>query len=137
MRHRPTPALLILLVLSVAVTLAACSGSTPEPLKVGMEAAGTSVELEKDQILEVSLEGNPTTGYAWEVKESGAPVLSQEGEPTYTEGATDGTLVGGGGTYLFTFAGAEAGTTTVELVYQRSWEDVEPLDTFTMDVTVK
>ena len=48
------------------------------------------------------------------------------------------TLVGGGGTYTFRYVGAEAGTTTLELIYHRSWEtDVAPLETFTLEVTVR
>jgi inhibitor of cysteine peptidase len=137
MKRHPTRALLIFLALASILAAVSCAGSTPDPLAAGPEASGGSATLAIGQALEISLEGNHTTGYAWAVKKSGEPVLSQQGEPEYVEGDTTGTVVGSGGTYTFTFEGAETGTATLELAYARSWEDTEPLDTFTLEVTVE
>ena len=129
--------MIMLLVAAVAAGLTAC-GSDPEPLTLTKDADGTSVQVEVGQSLEISLEANPTTGYSWEVKESGEPTLRPQGEPAYVQAETGATLVGGGGTYTFTYVGAETGTATLELIYHRSWEtDVAPLETFTLEVTVK
>jgi inhibitor of cysteine peptidase len=96
------------------------------------------VEIDVGQALEISLEGNPTTGYAWEVKKSGEPTLKSQGGPTYVQAETGATVVGGGGTYTFSYVGADKGTATLELIYHRSWEtDVAPLETFTLEVTVE
>lgn len=136
MKRTLTP-MIMLVVAAVAVGLTAC-GSDPEPLTLTKDADGTSVQVEVGQPLEVSLEGNPTTGYSWEVKESGEPTLKLQAEPAYVQAETRATLVGGGGTYTFKYVGAEAGTATLELIYHRSWEtDVAPLETFTLEVTVK
>jgi inhibitor of cysteine peptidase len=113
-------------------------GSDPKPLILGKDADDTSVQIKVGQVLEISLEGNPTTGYSWEAKESNGPALEPQGEPDYVQAETGSTLVGGGGTYTLRYAGTEAGTARLELIYHRSWEtDVAPLETFTLDVTVK
>jgi len=47
-------------------------------------------------------------------------------------------LVGLGGQVRFIFNATKAGSTTLELVYHRPWEtNVAPLQTFTIQVTVK
>jgi inhibitor of cysteine peptidase len=136
MKRTLTP-MIILVIATVAVGLTAC-GSDPKPLTLTKDADGTSVEIKVGQALEVSLEGNPTTGYSWEVKESGEPTLKPQGEPAYVQAETGATLVGGGGTYTFRYVGAEAGTAMLELIYHRSWEaDVAPLEAFTLEVTVR
>ncbi|HZK49025.1 MAG TPA: protease inhibitor I42 family protein [Thermoleophilia bacterium] len=137
MKWKVTPVLMMLAVATAAMGLAAC-GSDSKPLTLTKDAGGGSAEIKVGQLVEVSLDGNPTTGYSWEVKQSGEPVLRPQGEPAYVQAETDGTVVGGGGTYTFTFVGSEAGTATLELIYHRSWEtDVAPLETFTLEVTVK
>lgn len=136
MKRKLTPAMTMLAVATMAMVLAAC-GSDPKPLTLTRDASGGSAEVKVDHVLEITLEGNPTTGYSWEVKESGKPTLRPQGEPVYVQTETGGTLVGAGGTYTFTFVGAETGTTTLELIYHRTWEtDVAPLETFTLEVTV-
>lgn len=96
------------------------------------------VTLRVDGELTVALAANPTTGYTWEV--SGAPdpaVLEQVGEPVYEATPTDTMVVGSGGVMTFQFRATGPGTTTVELVYRRPWEEgVEPVDTVIIDVTV-
>jgi len=131
--------LLVATGLTLVVALTACgSEPNPGPLAVGKDADGGSVELKRDQVLEVTLEGNQTTGYTWEIKTSGEPVVRSQGEPVYTQDAAGGsTVVGAGGTFTFTFVGAEPGTSTIDLAYQRPWEnDTPPLETFTLEVTV-
>jgi inhibitor of cysteine peptidase len=105
---------------------------------LGAEDNGTQVELQAGQVLVVALESNPTTGYRWEVSEVDEKVLSQLGEAEFREAPTEGEqMVGVGGTETFRFESAP-GTTTLTLVYHRSWEtDVEPLETFTVEVTVQ
>jgi inhibitor of cysteine peptidase len=137
MRRALTPTLLILLVLTLVLFATSCAGNPPEPLQVGADSNNGTATIEQDQTLEITLEGNPTTGYAWVATETGEPTLRLEGEPEYVEGNTDQTLVGGGGQYVFRFVGVEKGTAAIELVYQRSWEAADPLDRFSLEVTVK
>jgi inhibitor of cysteine peptidase len=102
------------------------------------EDDGTQVELRAGQVLVVTLESNPTTGYRWEVSEVDESVLAQIGEGEFQEAPKEGEqMVGVGGTETFRFESAP-GNTTLTLVYHRTWEtDVEPEDTFTVEVTVR
>ena len=105
---------------------------------LGAKDNGAQVQLASGQVLEVTLESNPTTGYSWEVSEVDGAVLSQVGEAEFRETPSeDEQMVGVGGTETLRFSSA-AGETTLTLVYHRPWEeDVEPLETFTVEVVVR
>ena len=136
--------------LAVLVLTAGCASGDSAPddadvdrggestIVLGAEDDGTLVELSSGQELEVTLESNPTTGYSWEVSEVNETVLTQMGEAEFMEAPKEGEqLVGVGGTETFRFASAP-GETTLTLVYHRPWEkDVEPLETFTVQVVVR
>ena len=65
-------------------------------------------------------------------------LLTQLGEVEFRQAPAEGKPVtGAGGTETFRFAAA-TGETTLTLVYHRPWEeDVEPLETFTVQVVVR
>ena len=140
-------ALALLAVLVLTVGCASSGSSAPdtdadrgseETVVLGAEDHGTQVELAAGQVLEVTLESNPTTGYSWEVSEVDEAVLAQVGEAEFQEAPKeDEQMVGVGGTETFRFT-SSAGETTLTLVYHRPWEkDVEPLETFTVEVVVR
>jgi inhibitor of cysteine peptidase len=108
-------------------------------VQVGAQDNGKRIEVEKGQTLVVTLESNPTTGYSWEVIEGEGTVLQQKGEVEFQpSNAGDQQLVGAGGTETFRFEAAGTGEVTLKLIYHRSWEKgVEPLQTFSMQVTVR
>lgn len=85
---------------------------------------GAVVEAEVGERVSLELEGNPTTGYTWEVTAIDPAVLALAGEPDY-ESSSD--AEGAGGTYTFLFDIVGAGETEVVLQYFPSWE--EPTDT--------
>jgi inhibitor of cysteine peptidase len=142
----------VIALLAVLVLTAGCaandSGATDagvepdrggeNPVVLAAADNGSQVELSSGQVLEVTLESNPTTGYSWEVSEVDEAVLTQMGDVEFQEAPKEGEqLVGVGGTETFRFASA-TGQTTLTLVYHRSWEkDVEPLETFTVEVVVR
>ncbi|GAI03698.1 unnamed protein product, partial [marine sediment metagenome] len=101
--------------------------------------AGSQVELEQGQILVVTLESNPTTGYLWEQAENQESILEQMGEAEFKPSDTDEPpLVGAGGWEIFRFKAISAGQMTLQLVYHRTWEEgVEPLKTFSCKVVVR
>jgi inhibitor of cysteine peptidase len=115
----------------------------PEPLPievhVDVDDAGSQVELEEGQILVVTLESNPTTGYRWEQAENQESILEQMGEAEFKPSETgEPPLVGAGGWEIFRFKAISAGQMTLQLVYHRSWEEgVEPLKTFSLQVVVR
>lgn len=126
---------LVLIALVAAGALAAYAMSTDEPSEATVYTAdddGTSIVLEPGQSFSVELAGNVTTGYSWQVEGIDAAILSAA-EPVYV---SDSELIGAGGMYTFTFTAAAAGETELRLVYLRPWEQAEPLDTFTLTVTV-
>ena len=113
----------------------------PMPIEVHVDVndAGSQVELEQAQILVVTLESNPTTGYRWELVENQESILEQMGEAEFKPSETgEPPLVGAGGWEIFRFKAISAGQMTLQLVYHRSWEEgVEPLKTFSLQVVVR
>ncbi len=98
---------------------------------------GGQIELELGKLLVVTLESNPSTGYRWELIENNESILKQFGQAEFKPSETSNPrMVGAGGWEIFRFKAVNAGQTTLELVYHRSWEDVEPLKTFSIQVVV-
>jgi inhibitor of cysteine peptidase len=126
--------LLVAVILFAILPMAGCGGTSGE-VKVDDSYNGGQVVLEIGQVLVVSLESNPTTGYSWEVTEIDDAFLRQEGEVEF-EAQSD--LVGAGGIETFRFKALAAGEGQLELVYRRPWEEgIEPLEVFSIGVGVK
>jgi len=107
-------------VLCLAVTVVGCSTS------FAGEKAGTIVELE----------GNPTTGYVWEVDISNPDIVKEMGNE-YISSQLDDDVVGVGGVFRFNFQGVAPGETEITFKYHRPWEeDTPPLDTVTYTAVV-
>jgi inhibitor of cysteine peptidase len=96
-------------------------------------------EIVRGQTLMVTLASNPTTGYSWQVAEADKAVLRQVGDAEFKSSApSNPPLVGAGGTETFHFESIGAGTTTLRLVYRRSWETgVPPIKTYTVQIAVR
>jgi len=108
-----------------------------ETVDVNEADDGGQIELELGKLLVVTLESNPSTGYRWELVEDNESILKQFGEVEFKSSETgDPPMVGAGGWEIFRFKAVSAGQMTLELVYHRSWEDVEPLKTFSIQVIV-
>ena len=125
----------ILVAVLAGTVMAAVSGCSARPtLVLGAKDEGSQIELQKGQTLTVNLEGNPTTGYTWEFVESEGAIVRQVGEAEFK---ADSDLVGAGGVQTLRFEAVSEGQMELTLVYHRPWEtDVEPLETFTVQVTV-
>jgi inhibitor of cysteine peptidase len=108
-----------------------------ESVEVNEDNNGGQFELERGQILVVTLESNPSTGYKWELAEQYESILLQLGEVEFKSSDTgDPPTVGAGGWEIFRFRAVSAGQMPLLLFYQRSSEDAEPLNTFIIQVTV-
>lgn len=108
-----------------------------KPLAQELNASdnGRTIELEKGQILVISLEANPSTGYMWEVAEGEEHIVQQVGEAEFQQ---ESELLGAPGIETVRFEAMDTGQTTVELVYRRPWEEnVDPLKTFSVQVVVR
>ena len=121
----------VLMILLLAV-LTACGGAGEVNLDANDD--GGQVELKADQTLVITLEGNPTTGYTWEVADVDETVLRQVGEPEFEP---DSDAVGAAGVQILRFEAVSSGQTDLDLVYHRSWEDDAPQETFTVQVNVR
>jgi predicted secreted protein len=93
----------------------------------------TTINATAGEFLVVTLEGNPTTGYTWEVEELNEQVLQQVGDIVAVPEAD---RPGAGGVEIATFEVVGPGNATIKMVNHEPWlTDVEPVDTFTLDVT--
>jgi len=111
---------------------------SPNEVHVDEDDDGGQVTLEQGQILVVTLESNPSTGYSWAVVENQDSILVQQGESEFVQPEqSDPPMVGVGGWEVFRFKDVSTGQETLELIYRRSWEtDAEPANTFSIEVTV-
>lgn len=104
--------------------------------EVRLSAADTdrSICLEVGDTLKVVLQGNPTTGYTWNLSPLETHSLSLV-EKSYKPSSS---RCGAGGTYTFTFSAISKGTTTLVLTNSRSWEKgIPPIQTFESTVEVQ
>ena len=120
--------------LVLILSASACSsGSNDRTLTA--KNAGKIIEMNVRDTFSVKLEGNPSTGYTWEVAEVDTAVLKKVGE---TEFETESDLVGASGVLILHFEAIGRGETPLNLVYHRSWEeDVPREETFEISVVVK
>lgn len=94
-----------------------------------------TLALRVGEKLMIALEGNPTTGFEWEVDSEPAGGLLQRLEgPAYSSSSS---LIGAGGTFYFRYAAVVAGQGELTFVYRRSWETVPPEKTVSMVVLVR
>jgi inhibitor of cysteine peptidase len=125
--------LVAILAVFAMTALSGCSSQTAPTL--GAEDSGGEVTVQKGQTLTIELKANPSTGYSWQFVESKGAILKQLGEPEF-EAESD--LLGAPGMQTLRFEAVEAGQMELRLVYRRPWEtDVEPVETFTLIVTVR
>jgi inhibitor of cysteine peptidase len=135
-------AVLVLIIIGTALASAGCGSQATAsggPVKLTEANNGKAVTVKVGDDIQVILAGNPTTGYTWNgsLSDADKAVLQQQGEPVYAQGNTDPSIVGSGGTMTFTYKAAAAGQVTLNLGYARPWESVQPIQTFTVTITVK
>jgi inhibitor of cysteine peptidase len=107
-------------------------------LKLDSGADGTTQTLKVGEVMSISLESNPSTGYSWFAISTSTGILAQLGEPQYQPPSSSGTpMLGAAGTDTFFFQAVSAGMVTLTLEYKRAWEaNIAPLTTFTITVIV-
>jgi inhibitor of cysteine peptidase len=115
-RLRILPVVLLLL-------SAGCIVGDDNEVQIDGGAAGTTVTLDAGQTLRVQLDGNPTTGYEWEVSAVDEDILRY----VDSDFDPDSDAEGSGGTVTLTFEAIGTGATLLELIERPSWEP--PSDT--------
>jgi inhibitor of cysteine peptidase len=93
----------------------------------------TSISVKSGEKFTIRLNANPTTGYEWNASVSDDTVVTLE-KSEYQHGGSD--AEGAGGTQVLVFKANKAGTATIDLVYQRSWEPQEDDERIQYTVTV-
>ena len=129
----------IVIVALVAMVASGCGSASASggTLKLTETDNGKAFSIKTGETVELTIAGNPTTGYQWtaDLSDASAGLLEQIGEPVYRPDVTDEDVVGSGGIYTFTFKAVAAGDATLRLVYERSFEDVDPIQTFEVALT--
>ncbi|MBN1640354.1 MAG: protease inhibitor I42 family protein [Anaerolineae bacterium] len=121
-----------------AVMAAASGCRSSDEVALVASDNGRQLQVERGQVIVVTLASNPSTGYRWERAAATDEILVQDGEAEFQEGAKGQQLVGAGGQEVLRFRAQRSGTTELQLVYHRPWEtDVEPEETFSVRVTVR
>jgi inhibitor of cysteine peptidase len=123
------------IVLALVLATAACGGDGGGGGDIELTEAdsGGSVEASVGDEITISLAGNPTTGYTWNVLQPrNADVVAFDDRDYEAESDA----VGAGGTEELTFEAVAAGEATIELGYFQPWEPGQVDRTFTATVTV-
>jgi inhibitor of cysteine peptidase len=113
---------------------------TVASLNLDASADGTTQQLKMGEVMSITVDSNPSTGYSWFATVSNPDILAQMGEPEYLAPTEDSStmVLGAPGTETFIFQGTDTGNVTLTLEYKRGWEtDVAPEKTITITVEVK
>ena len=126
--------IILALIAGLAFVVAQPGGHQPTTVTLGEAQAGSQSSLYIGDMLQVNLEGNPSTGYTWSVEALDATVLRMIGEPEFHPASS---ALGASGTLTYQFEAVGAGQTTLKLIYSRPFEKgVAPIKTFTASVLV-
>lgn len=121
------------IIMVMVFLLGGCS-SKGNVAKLVAEDAGSTIEINKGDVIEVTLAGNITTGYTWEWVKPDSSIFDLQGDPEYK---SESDLVGAPGVQVFRFMANSVGTEELNLIYHRTFEpDVPPLEEFKVQITV-
>jgi inhibitor of cysteine peptidase len=126
--------------IATLVAVSACSSvlgaMAPNEVQVDNSYTGKEVEIAQDGILTITLESNPTTGFAWEVKDIANKDIVEFMSNEFQ--SSENGLIGGGGAEVWTFKALAQGKTTITMEYSRPWEGGEKAErTFFLTVVHK
>jgi inhibitor of cysteine peptidase len=106
-------------------------------VKITSADNGKTIKTTAGKKIEVSLKGNPTTGFNWQMAELKGESIKADGKGEYIPDKTDPPRVGSGGTFVFKFIAVKSGKTTLKFEYLRPWEkDKPPAEKFSVNVDV-
>ena len=87
--------------------------------KITEDDNGHALTLAVGDEVELSLAGNPSTGYQWELKAKGGPVC----ELVKDDFEAPTGAPGSGGVHRWQFRAVKPGSGKIALQYRRSWEE--------------
>lgn len=95
-----------------------------EPLELTEAESGRAFSVSVEQEVVVTLESNPSTGYAWSYACSPPSAFAAMGEPAYI--ANQPVVAGSGGRTRYRFTAQRAGDAALRFDYRRPWEADAP-----------
>ena len=101
-------------------------------LNLGEADDGREIEAAAGQELRIQLAENPTSGYRWQVSDSGEPVCA-----LCDHAFEPGSAPGQPGTHRWRFKAERPGASHINLVYRRSWDSGAAARLFRVRVRVK
>jgi predicted secreted protein len=91
---------------------------------------GYNISIKKDQVFNLYLKSNPTTGYEW------IPIFNANLVKLVSHSFKPSSLLmGASGTDTFVFKGMSIGTTLIKMLYKRSWENNSVAEKFVVNIT--
>ena len=124
--------IIVTLVVVAATCLAAGCAAKVKAYSDPGETIG--IGANKEFIILIALESNPTTGYSWEANYDETMLALVEETYELGEYARQG-VVGAGGTEFFRFRALQSGESEIIMVYKRPWEEeVLGQKVFTVDI---
>jgi predicted secreted protein len=125
------------LLAALAVLLLVSGGSLlarADAVQLNADNNNQTVSLGQGAVVELSLPGNPTTGYSWSFAEAPDQSVLAETSHFYISPSQ---AIGSGGDEHWVFRAVGAGTTQINLAYSRPWEkDTPPVKTYAVAVGV-
>jgi inhibitor of cysteine peptidase len=141
--HMTEKSLIALYFFPLLVSITACCiktspkvpADTAKEICIDENNNGDHIDIRRNQILVVRLEGNPTTGYTWEKTEPESEKVIQQVGREYNP---ESDRVGAPGVQVFLFKGIKKGRINLRLVYHRPWEkEKKPLKVFAVKIRVR
>ena len=106
----------------------------PQTVNLGAPQAGSNVALQVGDTLQVTLAGNPSTGYSWSTEGLNTAILQPTGEPQFQAFSS---ALGAGGNVISRFTAVGQGQTILKMIYSRPFEkNVAPINSFAVTVVV-
>ena len=121
-----------------SVTIEVSGDRKVKPMELTAADNGKTLKATVGEMIAISLEGNPTTGFSWQIGEVNGKAVQAAGEPQYAPQPNPAGMVGTGGTFVCRFKAVGPGKATVTLHYRRPWEkNIPPAETFTATIEVQ
>ena len=126
----------IVMLALVLFFLAACAAAEPGAIDLTAGNNGETIDASRNQVLNIKLDSNITTGYKWNLVSEPNPGIVKVVSSKYNEPVGGG--IGAGGSETWQFQTVGNGTTTIRLSYFRPFEpNIPPVKEFSVTISVR
>ena len=124
---------LVCLVVSLLVSLTACTGSSPKSVNIDESSSGEEIVLPMNGTLKIALNANGLLGYSWDEEFA----IDNESVITQTNYVYKDNVTPSIATQLWTFTAVGSGTATITNDYGGFNIPAKSRRTFTLSIVVK